>query len=393
MERARIVLKSGKDQSVLRKHPWIFSGAIKKIYGDALEGDVVDVFDNKDKYLGRGHYQPGSIAVRLLTFEDQEIDADFYSLRIFEAYEYRKRAGILFLESTNAFRLIHAEGDNLPGLIVDVYGSVAVMQMHSIGMYYKRELIADILMSLPDQKIKAVFDKSESTLPYKAKAEAKNGFVRGSQEDNLVTEYGYRFHVDWLEGQKTGFFIDQRENRKLLESFSENRRILNLFSYTGGFSVYGMSNARMVHTVDVSDRAVKMAENNVKLNFKDQEKHRGIVSDAFKFMDDTGDDYDLIILDPPAFAKHHNVLHNALQGYKKLNRKAIEIIEPGGIIFTFSCSQVVSRENFRKSVFTAAASTGRKVRIIKQLSQPADHPVNIFHPESEYLKGLILYIE
>ncbi|HKL66434.1 MAG TPA: class I SAM-dependent rRNA methyltransferase, partial [Bacteroidales bacterium] len=379
--------------SILRKHPWIFSGAIKKIYGEVLEGDVVDVFDNKDKYLGRGHYQPGSIAVRLLTFEDREIDADFYSLRIFEAYEYRKRAGILFLESTNAFRLIHAEGDNLPGLIVDVYGSVAVMQMHSIGMYYKRELIADILMSLPDQKIKAVFDKSESTLPYKAKAEAKNGFVRGSQEDNLVTEYGYRFHVDWLEGQKTGFFIDQRENRKLLESFSENRRILNLFSYTGGFSVYGMSNARMVHTVDVSDRAVKMAENNVKLNFKDQEKHRGIVSDAFKFMDDTGDDYDLIILDPPAFAKHHNVLHNALQGYKKLNRKAIEIIEPGGIIFTFSCSQVVSRENFRKSVFTAAASTGRKVRIIKQLSQPADHPVNIFHPESEYLKGLILYIE
>ena len=393
MERARIVLKSGKDQSVLRKHPWLFSGAIKKIYGEALEGDVVDVFDNKDKYLGRGHYQPGSIAVRLLTFEDQEIDADFYSLRIFEAYEYRKRAGILSLESTNTFRLIHAEGDNLPGLIVDVYGSVAVMQMHSIGMYYERELIADILMSLPDQRIKAVFDKSESTLPYKAKAEAKNGFVRGSQEDNLVTEYGYRFHVDWLEGQKTGFFIDQRENRKLLESFSENRRILNLFSYTGGFSVYGMSNASMVHTVDVSDRAVKMAENNVKLNFKDQEKHRGIVSDAFKFMDNTSDNYDLIVLDPPAFAKHHNVLHNALQGYKKLNRKAIEIIEPGGIIFTFSCSQVVSRENFRKSVFTAAAGTGRKVRIIKQLSQPADHPVNIFHPESEYLKGLILYIE
>lgn len=386
-------MKSGKDQSVLRKHPWLFSGAIKKIYGEALEGDVVDVFDNKDKYLGRGHYQPGSIAVRLLTFEDQEIDADFYSLRIFEAYEYRKRAGILSLESTNTFRLIHAEGDNLPGLIVDVYGSVAVMQMHSIGMYYERELIADILMSLPDQRIKAVFDKSESTLPYKAKAEAKNGFVRGSQEDNLVTEYGYRFHVDWLEGQKTGFFIDQRENRKLLESFSENRRILNLFSYTGGFSVYGMSNASMVHTVDVSDRAVKMAENNVKLNFKDQEKHRGIVSDAFKFMDNTSDNYDLIVLDPPAFAKHHNVLHNALQGYKKLNRKAIEIIEPGGIIFTFSCSQVVSRENFRKSVFTAAAGTGRKVRIIKQLSQPADHPVNIFHPESEYLKGLILYIE
>lgn len=393
MERARIVLKSGKDQSVLRKHPWIFSGAIKKIYGEALEGDVVDVFDNKDKYLGRGHYQPGSIAVRLLTFEDQAINADFYSLRISEAYEYRKRAGILSLESTTAFRLIHAEGDNLPGLIVDVYGSVAVMQMHSIGMYYKRELIADILMSLPDQKIKAVFDKSESTLPYKAKAEAKNGFVRGSQEDNLVTEYGYRFHVDWLDGQKTGFFIDQRENRKLLKSFSENRRILNLFSYTGGFSVYGMSNARLVHTVDVSDRAVKMAENNVKLNFKDQDKHRGIVSDAFKFMDDASDDYDLIVLDPPAFAKHHNVLHNALQGYKKLNRKAIEIIEPGGIIFTFSCSQVVSRENFRKSVFTAAAGTGRKVRIIKQLSQPADHPVNIFHPESEYLKGLILYIE
>jgi len=389
----KIILKSGKDQSVLRRHPWIFSGAIKKMNGEPAEGDIVDVYDNKDNFLARGHYQPGSIAVRILTFRDEEIDAEFYRDRINEAIEYREKAGVLDLPSTNVFRLVHAEGDNLPGLIIDLYNNVAVIQAHSAGMYYQRELLADILMSSLSQRITAVYDKSDATLPFKAGIEHKNGFLKGQETGNIVEEYGFKFYVDWEEGQKTGFFVDQRENRKLIESYSRNKKVLNLFAYTGGFSVYALKNAEMVHTVDMSARAVEMADKNIALNYGMDSRHKSFVHDAFRFMDETDNKYDLIVLDPPAFAKHQNVLHNALQGYKRLNMKAIEKINRGGILFTFSCSQVVNRENFRKSVFVAAANTGRKVRIIKQLSQPSDHPVNIFHPESEYLKGLVLYIE
>ncbi len=389
----KIILKSGKGQSVLRRHPWIFSGAIKKFNGEPAEGDIVDVYDNKDNFLARGHYQPGSIAVRILTFRDEEIDAEFYRDRISEAIEYREKAGVLDLPSTNVFRLVHAEGDNLPGLIIDLYNNVAVIQAHSAGIYYQRELLADILMSSLSQRITAVYDKSDATLPFKAGIEHKNGFLKGRETGNIVEEYGFKFYVDWEEGQKTGFFVDQRENRKLIESYSRNKKVLNLFAYTGGFSVYALKNAEMVHTVDTSARAVEMADKNIALNYGMDSRHKSFVLDAFRFMDETDNKYDLIVLDPPAFAKHQNVLHNALQGYKRLNMKAIEKINRGGILFTFSCSQVVNRENFRKSVFAAAANTGRKVRIIKQLSQPADHPVNIFHPESEYLKGLVLYIE
>ncbi len=389
----RIILKSGKDQSVLRRHPWIFSGAIKKMEGEPSEGDVVAVYDNKDNFLARGHYQPGSIAVRILTFMDEEIDKDFYSRKITEAIKYREKTGIFDLHSTNVFRLVHAEGDNLPGLIIDLYNNVAVIQTHSAGMYHKRVLLADLVISSMNPRITAVYDKSDTTLPFKAGIEHKNGFLIGQETGNIVEEYGYKFHIDWVEGQKTGFFIDQRENRKLTESFSTGRKVLNLFAYTGGFSVYALKDAEMVHTVDASSRAVEMAEKNIVANYGKDKRHKSFVHDAFKFMDESDQGYDLIILDPPAFAKHQNVLHNALQGYKRLNMKAIEKINRGGILFTFSCSQVVNRENFRKSVFAAAASAGRKVRIIHQLSQPADHPVNIFHPESEYLKGLVLYID
>lgn len=378
---------------MLRRHPWIFSGAIKKMNGEPSEGDIVDVYDNKDKLLARGHYQPGSIAVRILTFQDEEINEDFYRSRINDAIKYRKGTGIFDLPSTNVFRVVHAEGDNLPGLIVDLYNKVAVMQVHSAGMYYKRKLLADILASSIGRRITAVYDKSDATLPFKAGIEHKNGFLKGHETGNIVEEYGYKFYVDWEEGQKTGFFVDQRENRKLIESFTSNRKVLNLFAYTGGFSVYALKNAEQVHTVDTSARAIELAERNVALNYGKDGRHHSFVNDAFRFIDGADTAYDLIVLDPPAFAKHQNVLHNALQGYKRLNMKAMEKINRGGILFTFSCSQVVNRENFRKAVFAAAANVGRKVRVIHQLSQPPDHPVNIFHPESEYLKGLVLYIE
>lgn len=390
---SKIILKSGKDQSVMRLHPWIFSGAIKKIYGEPAEGDIVDVYDNKDSFLARGHYQPGTIAVRILTFIDEEIDTAFYRARIIGALEYRRVTGIFDLPSTNVCRLVHAEGDNLPGLIIDLYNEVAVMQMHSAGMYRQRGLIAGILMSLPGKRLKAVYDKSKTSLPFKAEIEHVNAYLAGNPQPGMVEEYGYKFNIDWEEGQKTGFFVDQRENRKLIEYYSSGRRVLNLFAYTGGFSVYALKNASLVHTVDVSAKAIKMADKNVELNYKNDQRHRSFSRDAFMFMKEAESGYDLVVLDPPAFAKHHNVMHNALQGYKRLNMKAMEMISSGGILFTFSCSQVVSRENFRKSVFAAAANAGRRVRIIQQLSQPADHPVNIFHPESEYLKGLILYIE
>lgn len=393
MQKIKIVLKSGKEQSIRRYHPWIFSGAIKKIYGEPLEGDIVTVFDNKGDFLAVGHYQPGSIAIRILSFEDIEPDSKFFRERIKSAIDFRRSMGLIDNNSVNVFRLVHGEGDNLPGLIADFYNGVIVMQSHSVGMYRIRKEIAGILSELLGERIKAIYDKSESTIPFKAGIAAKNEFLSGESEPVVVTENGFKFRIDWTTGQKTGFFIDQRENRKLLGEFTKGRSVLNMFGYTGGFSVYGMKNAALVHSVDSSESATRLADENVRLNFGDDSRHRSFQVDAFEFLNDIRDKYDLIILDPPAFAKHNNVLANALQGYKRLNMKAIEQIKPGGIIFTFSCSQVVTRENFRKSVFAAAANTGRNVRILHQMSQPPDHPVNIYHPESEYLKGLVLYVE
>jgi 23S rRNA (cytosine1962-C5)-methyltransferase len=393
VERVKIVLKSGKDQSPRRFHPWIFSGAIKKIYGSPAEGDLVEVYDNKDEFLAIGHYQPGSIAIRIISFTKREIDENFFRERIESAIKYREAVGLLNDPDTNVLRLIHAEGDDLPGLIVDLYNDVAVMQMHSVGMYRMRNEFASIIKEMLGERISAVYDKSEGTIPYMSGVEPVNGFLLGSSDPVIVSENGFKFRIDWTTGQKTGFFIDQRESRKLLGEYTNGRSVLNMFGYTGGFSVYAMKNASLVHTVDSSASAIDLADENIKLNFGNDPRHEGFQVDAFDYMNDIRDKYDLIILDPPAFAKHQNVLANALQGYKRLNMKAIENIKPGGIIFTFSCSQVVTRENFRKSVFAAAANTRRRVRILHQLSQPADHPINIYHPESEYLKGLVIYVE
>jgi 23S rRNA (cytosine1962-C5)-methyltransferase len=393
VERIKVVLKSGKEQSVKRYHPWIFSGAIKKIYGNPVEGDLVYVFDNKDAFLAVGHYQPGSIAIRIISFEDVVPDIDFFREKIRKAVEYRKSIGISLNPEINVFRLIHGEGDGLPGLIVDFYNGIAVMQLHSVGFYRIREEIVSILVELMNGLIVAVYDKSESTLPHMADISSVNGFLYGDSGPVIVTENGFRFKVNWTTGQKTGFFIDQRENRKLLAAYTEKKSVLNMFGYTGGFSVYAMQNAALVHTVDSSFPAIELANENIGLNYGDDSRHESFQVDAFEYLNNIKDKYDVIILDPPAFAKHHNVLSNALQGYKRLNIKAIEQIKPGGIIFTFSCSQVVTRENFRKSVFAAAANTGRSVRILHQMNQPPDHPVNIYHPESEYLKGLVIYVE
>jgi len=392
-ERIKIVLKSGKEQSLMRFHPWVFSGAIKKMYGNPLEGDIVDIYDNKDTFLAMGHYAPSSIAVRILSFSQETPDIDFFREKIKRAIAYRRAIGIIDNPLIDVFRLIHGEGDGLPGLIVDFYNGVAVMQMHSIGFYRIRKEIASILSELLDNRIVAVYDKSEGTIPHMSGIKATNEFLFGNSEPVIVTENGYKFKIDWTTGQKTGFFIDQRENRKLLEKYTEGRSVLNMFGYTGGFSVYAMKNASVVHTVDSSFPAIELANENIRLNFGDDKRHESFQTDAFDYMNQIKNQYDLIILDPPAFAKHNNVLANALQGYKRLNIKAIEQVKPGGIIFTFSCSQVVTKENFRKSVFAAAANTGRSVRILHQMTQPPDHPVNIYHPESEYLKGLVIYVE
>ncbi len=393
-ELPKIVLKSGKDQSLMRYHPWVFSGAIKKIYGNAKEGGWVDVYNNKDEFLARGHYQNSSIAVRVLSFNEKENTDELYARRIQDAFALRKELGLHDSKDTNVFRLINAEGDGLPGLIVDYYDGTLVIQMHSAGMYHDLDIILEELKNLSGLRLNAIYNKSQSSLPHKSGIEVTNGFIYGKTENNIVSENGCKFHIDIAEGQKTGFFIDQRENRKLLEKFSEGRKVLNMFGYTGGFSVYAVrGGADLVHTVDASKKAAELSDQNVNLNFPGSTIHQSFPRDAFDFFADPPEKYDLIILDPPAFAKHHNVLNNALQGYKKINRRAFEIIQPGGIVFTFSCSQVVSGENFRRSVFTAAANTGRKVRVLQQLSQPADHPVSIYHPEGEYLKGLVLKVD
>lgn len=394
MNYPKVILKSGKDQSVRRYHPWIFSGAIKKIIGNVNEGDLVIVTDNKDEFLAIGHYQIGSIAIRILSFEEKEIDTNFWKEKISSAYKLRKDFSLAENENNNVYRLVHAEGDGLPGLIIDFYNGTAVLQMHSIGMYLNKEHILEALKEIYGDRLTAVYDKSESTIPFKSEIKAINGYEFGESSEKVVLEYGNKFLVNWEEGQKTGFFIDQRENRKLLSTYSKDRSVLNVFGYTGGFSVYAMrGGAKLVHSVDSSKKAIHLTNENIKLNFEDTKRHEAFAVDAFEFLNEIDNKYDLIILDPPAFAKHQNVLHNALQGYKRLNAKAIEKIKPGGVLFTFSCSQVVSKENFRKTIFTAAANTGRNVRILHQLSQPIDHPINIYHPESEYLKGLVVYVE
>jgi len=394
MDYPKVVLKSGKDQSVRRYHPWIFSGAIKKIYGNVNEGDLVAVFDNKDEFLALGHYQIGSIAIRIISFEDIKIDKDFWKKKINSAYKLRKEFGLAENENNNVYRLVHAEGDGLPGLIIDFYDGTAVLQMHSIGMFLNKEHIIEALKDIYGDRLTAVYDKSESTIPFKSDIKATNGYDYGESGNKVVLEYGNKFKINWEEGQKTGFFIDQRENRKLLAEYSKGKSVLNVFGYTGGFSVCAMKGgAKLVHSVDSSKKAIDLTNENIELNFEDTSRHDAFAVDAFEFLNDIDNKYDVIILDPPAFAKHHNVLHNALQGYKRLNAKAIEKIKPGGLLFTFSCSQVVSKENFRKTIFVAAANTGRNVRILHQLNQPIDHPVNIYHPESEYLKGLVVYVE
>ncbi|MGQ7870325.1 class I SAM-dependent rRNA methyltransferase [Sunxiuqinia sp. sy24] len=388
-----ITLKPGKEQSLNRFHPWIFSGAIKYISQELEEGELVRVVSSKDEFLAIGHFQIGSIAVRILSFEDTTIDRDFWKNKLAVALVLRRSLG--FTETgTNVYRLIHGEGDGMPGLIVDFYNGTAVYQAHSVGMYLVRHELAEIFKELMGDQLVSVYDKSDKTLPFKANIQPENGYLLGQSEPCIVQEYGLSYQVDWVEGQKTGFFIDQRENRKLVEQFAKGRDVLNMFCYSGGFSFFAMQGgANLVHSVDASAKAIELTKQNVALNFEDDPRHEAYVADAFDFMRDMKDRYDLIILDPPAFAKHRGALRQALQAYKRLNAKAFEQIRPGGILFTFSCSQVVSKDQFREAVFSGAAISGRKVRILHQLHQPADHPINIYHPEGEYLKGLVLYIE
>ena len=396
---ACVHLRRGKEESLLRRHPWVFSGAIDHIAeGDKAlaEGDVVDVITKGGEFIARGHYQIGSIAVRVLTFDEEAIDAKWWEERIAHAKALRESLGMVNNTDTTCYRLVHGEGDLLPGLVVDVYGRTAVVQCHSVGMYHSRLLIAEAIRKAYGEEIEAIYDKSSQTLPFKADLGAIDGYLWGRSEnpDAVVLENGLKFKVNWEEGQKTGFFIDQRVNRDLVRQYSRGRKVLNTFCYTGGFSVAALAGgATEVVSIDLSERAVKLADENVRLNFGQEAKHEAIACNAVEYLKDIDSDYDLIILDPPAFAKHHKVLGNALQGYKKINARALQKIRPGGILFTFSCSQAVSRELFRTTIFTAAAIAGRKVRIIGQLTQPADHPINIYHPEGEYLKGLVVYVE
>lgn len=388
-----IYLKRGKEESLKRFHPWIFSGAIHHTDEEPQEGETVTVLTSEGEYIATGHYQIGSIMVRVLSFCNDAIDKDFYKKMLTTALNVRHRIGVTG-GNNNTYRLVHGEGDNLPGLVIDIYGNTAVMQAHSVGMHRDREMIAQALKDVMYDTIQNIFYKSETTLPFKADLGQENGFLLGGDTEDIAIENGLKFHVDWLKGQKTGFFIDQRDNRRLLEQYSTGRKVLNMFCYTGGFSFYAMrGDADLVHSVDSSQKAIDLTKANVELNFPNDPRHEAFTEDAFKFLDTMTTPYDLIVLDPPAFAKHKDALRNALKGYTRLNRKAFEKIQRGGIVFTFSCSQAVSKEQFRTAVFTAAASAGKNVRILHQLHQPADHPINIYHPEGEYLKGLVLYVE
>lgn len=390
-----VTLRRGKEESLLRFHPWVFSGAIERLPQNIEEGDVVTVVSHDGECLGTGHYQIGSIAVRMLSNRPEVIDYEFYKQRLIAAFDLRERVLELVRPDNNAYRLVHGEGDFLPGLIVDVYGHTAVVQAHSPGMHFARDIIARALTEIDGAAIRSVYYKSETTLPYKASLDPQNDYIIGFYDTNVALENGLEFYVDWLKGQKTGFFVDQRDNRDLLRRFARGRRVLNMFCYTGGFSVYAIKGgAELVHSVDSSAKAVALTEANVIANFGDDAPHRAFAEDAFKYIAEMPQDfYDLVVLDPPAFAKHRGAIKNALRGYQRLNARAMEKMPAGSVLFTFSCSQAISKEQFRLAVFSAAAQTGRRVRILHQLTQPADHPVNIYHPEGEYLKGLILYLE
>lgn len=389
-----VILRRGKEESLKRFHPWIFSGAVMNLEGNPEEGDVVTVLDSQHNFLCQGHWQVGSIAVRVLTFEQEPIDDAFWQKRLGEALGVRQAIGLADSEAGDTYRLVHGEGDLLPGLVIDVYGKTAVMQAHSVGMHVSREQIAVALKLVMGERLDSIYYKSETTLPIKAAIDGGNGFLLGESHTDVAVENGLRFHIDWLKGQKTGFFVDQRENRSLLERYSHGRSVLNMFCYTGGFSVYALrGGAKLVHSVDSSSKAVELVRANVELNFPAEPRHEAFAEDAFRFLDDMTVPYDLVVLDPPAFAKHRDAVKNALRGYTKLNARAMEKIAPSGILFTFSCSQAVSKEQFRTAVFTAATLAHRQVRILHQLHQPADHPVSIYHPEGEYLKGLVLYVE
>ena len=389
-----IYLRRGKAESLRRFHPWVFSGAIASSDGKLKEGETVRVISNDGEIMGYGHYQIGSIAVRMLTFENEEINDAFWQQRLSEAFTLRSALQLTGREDNTIYRLVHGEGDRLPGLVIDVYGKTAVMQAHSVGMHVCRATIADALIAASNGLIENVYYKSETTLPFKADLHQENGFLRGHDDGNIALENGLKFHIDWLRGQKTGFFVDQRENRSLLEHYAKGRNVLNMFCYTGGFSVYALrGNAKLVHSVDSSSKAIDLTRANAELNFPNDSRHEAFAEDAFKFLEQAGSNYDLIVLDPPAFAKHKDALRNALKGYTRLNAIAFKKIRKGGIVFTFSCSQAVNKDQFRLAVFTAAAQSGRHVRILHQLHQPADHPINIYHPEGEDLKGLVLEVE
>ena len=404
-----IHIRKGKDQSLRRYHPWVFSGAIANMSDSPYDGEIVRIVSAEGEFMGVGHYQIGSIAVRVLSFRDEIINEDFWVKRLTAALVLRQSLNV-FREDNNMYRLVHGEGDQLPGLVIDIYGNAAVMQAHSVGMHRQRMDIAHALQTVMPA-LQCIYYKSDNTLPYKASLNDESGFLYRSaafSEELIASENGLRFHIDWLKGQKTGFFLDQRDNRALIELYAKGRKVLNMFCYTGGFSVYALrGGAELVHSVDSSERAVEVTERNVALNFPGCTRHQSFATDAFKFLNSIGEgekvmsnvqcssvsDYDLIVLDPPAFAKHRDALPNALKGYTRLNTKAMQKIKPGGILFTFSCSQAVNKDQFRLAVFTAAAQSRRYVRILHQLHQPADHPVNIYHPEGEYLKGLVLQIE
>lgn len=389
-----LYLNKGKEESLRRYHPWVFSGAVHHIEGEPKEGDLVRVLTHDGTFIAVGHWQIGSIAVRVLSFLDEKINHQFWTNKLATAYEMRKAIGVANNPQNSTYRLVHGEGDNLPGLVVDMYGETAVMQAHSVGMHNNRMDIAKALKDVMGEKLQNIYYKSETTLPYKADLGQENGFILGSTPDDVATENGLRFHIDWLKGQKTGFFVDQRDNRSLVEYYAKDRNVLNMFCYTGGFSVYAMrGGARLVHSVDSSQKAVDLVNANVGLNFPNDARHKAYAEDAFKFLDQMKASYDLIILDPPAFAKHRDAVRHAIKGYTRLNARAMEKIKSGGILFTFSCSQAISKEQFRMAVFTAATLAKRQVRILHQLHQPADHPINIYHPEGEYLKGLVLYVE
>lgn len=389
-----IYLRKGKEESLKRFHPWVFSGAIASMDEDIADGDIVKVWTNANELIAVGMYQIGSIAVRVLSFEDVEINTAFFASRLAAAFAMRRAVGVADNPANDTYRLVHGEGDYLPGLVIDCYGPTAVMQAHCVGMHLLRHTICEALLSVMGDRIANVYYKSDTTLPFKADVEHENSFIFGGDANDIAVENGLKFHVDWLRGQKTGFFVDQRDNRSLLESYSKGRSVLNMFCYTGGFSVYAMrGGASLVHSVDSSAKAIELTDKNISENFGDDPRHASYCEDAFKYLDAHDGKYDLIILDPPAFAKHRAALHNALKGYTRLNVKGLQRIKPGGLLFTFSCSQVVTKDNFRNAVFTAAAQANRKVRILHQLHQPVDHPINIYHPEGEYLKGLVLYVE